>query len=416
MAEDKINEFDEILTLQSMLLEIEEDSFKSIFEYICDNDFLNSKLSIRLLMNALKSAFFSRPLKHDFYIRIFEKCKDLIKEKLTDDEIKAILKSSQPRFFVQMNFFFYSLIEIGLAQLSWISSLFYYQTSYLYFLPEIQKNNIKPVDYLPPKLQKIVDNMDIEKHITDRKTGYSPDKIAQIIRNDDIDAFQELEFYTEFSFDIQLPDTIYERFLFADKEKSVLAIPIPLISYAAYYGASNIFKYAWIKLPYDNQSLFYCAIAGGNPDIIHLIENLHNSDEEKRICMSIAIEFHRNEILKYLFENGVEYTIDSLIDSISFSNYEAFLEILPYVRKDINKNGSKKMNALHMGSYLGDLKIVQFLCSLPNIDVNAKDVVYKATPMHYACQENHIDIVKFLSSCEKIEINSEDKFVFFMIL
>ena len=64
----------------------------------------------------------------------------------------------------------------------------------------------------------------------------------------------------------------------------------------------------------------------------------------------------------------------------------------------------RNMTALHAASFCGHLDVVEFLVTVPNVDVNAVGSC-GVTALHVAGQYSHLEVVEFLKTVPHIEVN-----------
>ena len=97
-----------------------------------------------------------------------------------------------------------------------------------------------------------------------RESGQSDDELTNALRHDDIDKVQLIVT----SKNAELSQYIIPYNIFED------AIPcsneINLIDYAATYGSIKCFKYLMLNHLEMTNYTFYCAVLGGNTEIIHI--------------------------------------------------------------------------------------------------------------------------------------------------
>ena len=89
----------------------------------------------------------------------------------------------------------------------------------------------------------------------------------------------------------------------------------------AYFGAVKCLKYAILNDDYSLKDVEGYAVAGGNMEIIHLLEQKGISFSN---CLEVAIMFHRNEICDWILLHE-EWQVSAFDESLKFYNYSAFL-------------------------------------------------------------------------------------------
>lgn len=174
------------------------------------------------------------------------------------------------------------------------------------------------------------------------------------------------------------------------------------------------------KMP---QRLHLFAVAGGNAEIIHILEQEGVFSDEKKLkeAIEISIKFHQNDIFDYfLSKSKFEPTIDTIITCIKSNNYYCFISLFDLfhtsIVSDINKKGKEGENILHTCSALGRLPFVIFLTSIDyelekelieksgknsenqgniTLNVNVRDS-NGLSALHLAAAGGHIEIIEFL--------------------
>ena len=288
---------------------------------------------------------------------------------------------SQESFFMIEN-----LIEKGFFKPSFVKNL-----STLYFSHYKTIEKVKNMINLPFYDEFISNIEELSKddwklHKKLIKEGINPLEIAKILRNDDLEKLQEISSQTNFDFNQIIEPSIYERYSFINKEN------VSLIDYCAFFCSIQCFKYLLLNGSNVKNTLKY-AIAGGNLEIIHLCE--HN-DLLFEGVYETAIEFHRNDIFYYFYENKI-IEIKNLtplgILCIKYNNYEIFsflekegMKINDDIINQISKNGNTflinnfiKKNQIPNDTIVyacisGNIEIVKLLLEQKEIDINVKDI------------------------------------------
>ena len=117
-----------------------------------------------------------------------------------------------------------------------------------------------------------------------RKAGENDSYICELIRNDSVENFVQYITKNCYSLNSKIIQSIYETNSFLIKN-----IQPSLIEYAAFFGSIEIFQYLKMNNVEMNQSLWFYAIHGNNPEIIHLLEeNLAKptNDEYKKYVLA----------------------------------------------------------------------------------------------------------------------------------
>ncbi|KAK8880824.1 hypothetical protein M9Y10_003518 [Tritrichomonas musculus] len=158
--------------------------------------------------------------------------------------------------------------------------------------------------------------------------GYSDEKLAQVIREDDIDSFIKIVSQNGQSFDFNqtIKSTRYERCI-------LLKTNPTLIQYASFFGSTKIFKFLFLNKA-DIQkadgmyNIVHFAVVGGCTEIIHILA--HENEVDFVSAIPIAIQFFQNDILQWLIEN---YPPKSEEDFESMNYYMSNLNFVPLHRR-----------------------------------------------------------------------------------
>ena len=246
------------------------------------------------------------------------------------------------------------------------------------------------------------------------------DEMILLLQKDDIDGF--FSFLSknptiDLTKEQELDEDGYYYYLFDDF--------VSLIDFCCFFGSLKCFKYLLLnKCEITKETLHY-SIAGGNQEIIALLQQNGHSFEE---CLETSVKYHRYELTNWLLENYkckpfplskcIEYyNIDaffyffehghSLNEITEFEGWTCLhsashigsLPIVQYlIEKDANleEKDFEKRTPLHVASEFGHLAIVQYLIE-KGANIEAKDCDLK-TPLHYASKGGHTHVVKYLVS------------------
>ena len=187
-----------------------------------------------------------------------------------------------------------------------------------------------------PRLTNICDfnmiaKMSNEEKIKIRNKLHSSHPIVQSIIDDNVDLLNELISTSNFDVNDKIPKSIFEI-------HSILESAQP-IQYAALLGSINCFKYLLHKTSsIDYKKLMEFGIAGGNSEIIHIIENY--VDVFNQELLNLAILYMRNDLIEYILNNyDLKINCESYFLCIYASNYEALLLLQEFEKYDENKIG-----------------------------------------------------------------------------
>lgn len=155
------------------------------------------------------------------------------------------------------------------------------------------------------------------------KEGQNPDYLCELIRKDSINEFIAYVTQKHLSLESKIPQSFLETNSYLiehqsyDKNHPPLYVPslcsasvienqkLTLIEYAAFYGATQIFNYLKLNNVRIEPSIMLFAIHCGNPDLIHIIEEIDLPIDESihEKCFIESLKCHRNEIADYYANN-----------------------------------------------------------------------------------------------------------------
>lgn len=271
--------------------------------------------------------------------------KDQILEKFTNSEIFDIFKSNKRilLFLIEEKMLTFDKdIAFAITQGKYLT---YNYPSY--FLPELKPFSDSEFirNYKNSKTKKKDDiwiqelNQEIEEDFyIKRKDGVNDSYVCNLIRDDKVEDFISYLTRTGQSCNSKIKYSIFETNPYLLKCHNV-----DFIMYAAFYGSFQIFQFITkqdVKLL--ESMIWYPAVHGGNPEIIHLLESMkiipdkRKKDEKYRLYLTESIKCHQNQIANYipdvLMERkcdpsfytyyGIKYYNFGYIDT---QNYEKFL-------------------------------------------------------------------------------------------
>ncbi|OHT11874.1 hypothetical protein TRFO_18571 [Tritrichomonas foetus] len=443
------------IELQERLMDLSQDNIGSFIEYLISEKFLENKILCSFFLNSLSSAINIRPTKFDLYIQITEEFQENIKN----------FFSSENLFFeiFQENIVRLKLIKIGLIDKKTLSQISYIDKPTIeFFAKEINdqlsdffaqkdekflkkgngkerkdieklisrvlytnnvnsknksKSDINDLQYDTSNFNEdnTIDNNDQEDDTFDfnkyeelrnfkknEQILYNIDKIATIIDHDDVSEFQTFLASTNTSINGRVHLSESQEFYFPYSNPT-------FIEYSMMMGSFNIFKFLFINdaIIKDDYSPRF-AIAGGNYEIIHMIEQkIPNSYNEISLCM--AVRYHQNQILDYLHETlGINYNYESLSASVRFNNLKAFTESVFSLRENPNIRGIESETILYTCVNFGRIELLKFLCQIDGIDINSKSIGVGWTPLHLATSYHSSEIIKFICSLIQHKTNNQN--------
>ena len=221
---------------------------------------------------------------------------------------------------------------------------------------------------------------------------FSKDDKMTIFKEDNLDLFVEISANARFTPKARVRPIQGSPVAFVRKEEDSFWTTSSAFSYLqimAFYGAVKCFKHACLTNEYDFRGVEEFAVAGGNMEIIHILEQMNFSFEK---CLKVSIKFHRNELSDWILIHFRCFKT-SLLNSSSYYNYRATVFGL--------LNGVGVNNALSQSISCGHPEILKYL-----YETCHGEVPYDA--MKNALQRGHLEIIKYLyETChEKLPYNA----------
>ena len=306
---------------------------------------------------------------------------------------------------------------------------------YIYFLPELDDTEVEKMhqhnmqDYLSKyKSKSVTDSFFLSEfvsflsHLDEYKSNdYSllktsirnnciPSSFLLYLKNDDLNEFQLFTASsTDFDFNEILQPNIFEP-------NVILQNYPPLISYTAYYGSIKCFKFLLlnnVKLDIvDNNQLYpeHFAIAGGNVEIVHLIEQRRFSIS---LCAHVACQYYKYDIFQWLTntkvcdltEKMVPY--GTLLHICAFGNNTPILSSLLKSSFNVNELNSLMLNPLHIACEMHSHEAAICLIKTDSIDVNILAPKGR-TCLHLSCYSDSPQIISALREFSNIDVNKPD--------
>lgn len=166
---------------------------------------------------------------------------------------------------------------------------------------------------------------------------------------------------------------------------------IDLISFAAFCGSLNVFKYFLLNntnYKITNDTLIN-AVKGGKEEIIEILAQQADLDG----CFKAAIEYHRNNIAEWLFENYKCEEISLNLCVLSM-NTQAMC-FLVQNGNDMESLGSDRCTPLINAINISCIAFVNYLL-INGVNVENNERTNEYTPLLIAAQKGNLGIVKLL--------------------
>ena len=222
--------------------------------------------------------------------------------------------------------------------------------------------------------------------------GVNPFGIVKAIRNDDVEKLQEISSQPNFDFNQTIEPSLYEKCSFTNK------INVTLIDCSAFFGSINCFKFLLLNgSNLKNTGKF--AAASGNPEIIHLCEQNYSTFEGS---YEASIEFHRDDVFHYLYENRpieIKDLTELGIKCIEYNNYE----ILEFLEDEGMKVNDK---IIGQSACFGNIYLLKHF--LANHEI-PKDILL------YAVTSGNIEIVEYILDQNVVDINAINVYLIFFM-
>ena len=231
---------------------------------------------------------------------------------------------------------------------------------------------------------------------------YPDDNFKTTLMNDDIDELLNIVSAT--------PEFYYNQKVQTDPQMDWVKPQSfqSLLSFCAFYGSIKCFKY-FVNNNTDiveENCLF--AIAGGNFEIIHILEQKGQQFDTN--SFEIAIKFHRNDIGDWLILNFDTFIIPLQL-CLEYFNEEAFVYFLDNTDNLCNKTtDNSSSSTLCQACYNCSLECVSLLLER---DANVSEGAYP--PLYYSCHNGDFATAKLLIE-HSADVNQTIDFMFHSII
>ena len=388
------NIFDEIIIKQETLYDIFENDINQFDKF--SQDFINDRDSFVLLIKMIENVMQSRPKLLSLCVECFN---NLV------PQLKSLIPSSELIHIFDGNLTVYDkLCELGVLDYNELKRnqlIFKMPFINSFFEKKYNQNEIVNDEENYSVYQNTVkfSDEDIQENI---KRGMNHQKIAIEIANDNTSYVNEVLLVNEPLENLKIPRSYFEtnKYLL-----EMQRIGFSYIEYAALCGSFNVFKFLLLKNFPIKETIAIYAVIGGNPDIIHLLEEkkIHFGDN----CVNMAIMFHRNDLVDYLREKyDIPFTHIDLLKSVECFNFRCFVEILnTNPRLLFLEHRRKKTCVLYEAIKFGNFDVVKF--AIQYIDINTC-CHYTLHPFCLASSNGYFEIMEYLIKDDKVEKNQID--------
>lgn len=459
-AEEINSEINTVTWLQNQFLDLTQNNILVITESIVQSYELKSELNIHQFMYNIILAYRIRPQKSYLYSDlIFQICENLESNSANFKKyflhyMTRTFNTSEPNItsvpYLSLLFRCYkkgifSLSDI-FAEIEYIYTNYSEFSSYLcalycwfYFeiksekpdlfksFQRIYKENCdhwrfpaclkKSIDFMVTQSKKISKSKNTKDDPSNstffdeldemRENGFVPNSIFDIIRKDDISSFEKIASSPTFNPELEMKETIF--------------IPYPILHYnphliqiSAFFGSMKIFKFLLLNeanvecIDSNEMGLIHFAIAGGNSEIIRILEQ---NDVSFIGTPQIAAQFHQHKIFEWLIDNKFSdiFQLDPKFGSIAHNAaISNDLYIFNYLYQSINDNGADDddddKNEINEENLINSNNEIECINGRTFDNPNSKGLA----PLQYAISNGCFDIVYYLVSSRKVDLKRVD--------
>ena len=440
-----MNETELVIEMQERLMNLTPESYGETLKFICDSVDRNHPDRAFMVETNVMGAVEYRPKSISELARL---SKDFAIFLAGSNEIEKI-QQVHKIFFVNPVVYFNSAfalfsrncVENGLISAEYFvhlmrefrtehsESVYEYLTFFSWFCPEIEKYDpelygeilqfFKKKGQMPnllSSLKFVIDNFDDlraddwKRHKEVVKSLVGTEPIAQALLHDNVEQLKELMAKPGFDINMRMKPNVFCFTKFLQRYPT-------LVQFCGFLGSEKCFQLlldagADVELcNYANRTVVHFLVAGGNRNII---EASMKAECDFTGALQIAALYHRNDIFEWLYEH-LKVPLDATDDSLGAVIHQAAksnnLKIVKFCIDngiDPNTRNAEKCTALHLASECGSIDIVEYLLSLPTIEVNARDVI-RRTPLHYACDNGNYSTVVRLLKHKDVDVNAKNK-------
>lgn len=316
----------------------------------------------------------------------------------------------------------------------------------------ISKEQLKYEIFTSPPLEKkvtslISHNSNLDKdyvinhnYYKNKNNRIDYKKIFEIIRNDDFVSFQDIvsQFDIELDGEINIPSFFEHKKFFKfhfryisernnndesddneddenyenNKEHigknrlNSFVYKGKFIEIAAFFGSINIFKFLWMNKVNIDDSIGKYVIAGGNYEIIHLVEDCISYSQDD---LYAAIQFHQNDIYDYIINNNdFKFNENEIMTAVSSNNLEFLVNNIDQI-KECQKND----NVIHyLTKSIHNKNVMIFIFLFIQNYQNLKELerFSLSSLLKEAISEKSFEIVKFLINVQS-KIGDSARFI-----
>ena len=392
-----MDKFEKLNELQSLLLSMEtNEDISKVKNFIDENQFFKNEKKSMPVIRLIGSVVYIKPKLLNNAVTLLNLFDNI---PISDELLENSYIENQEINARKLTF----IILLSLTKHKKQGNSYHYEyDKYIYPIKYFQKGrNVDDFYFYCPLDYDIICNMSDDQKIQARNTLYSINPIVQLIKDDNIDAFQDFISKNNYDIEKSIPHSSFEIHI-----QLLNAKPI---EYAAYFGSINCFKFLLMKdnnINYINLLVF--AFCGGNIDIIHIIENeSHNeSIKSNHKLLYCAILFMNNDLIDYVVHSyHIKIDAESYIKCIYASNYDAMLKLRELDDDNkINQQGNIGSAPIDIAAFEGYLDFLKYFLTIKDIDVSQYNS-YGKTILQSAARSNRIYVVKYIVKHNLVDKN-----------
>lgn len=231
--------------------------------------------------------------------------------------------------------------------------------------------------------------------------------LLKALLDDNVESLQSYISKNNYDLNQTIPYSYYDQ-------NYPILVSAKAIDYAALFGSINCFKFLMMNMEdLYYQGLLNSSIAGGNHEIIHIVENKIQCQDsiDYNQLLEIAILFMQNDLIDYIIEKSdIKIESENYIKCIYSSNYEAILKLRKLDDSDsINYYGEIGSTPIDIAAFEDYLDFFKFFLSIKGIQYKKLNN-YGKTILQSAVRGNSLDIVKYIDRKHLINFNYEGTF------
>lgn len=335
ITQEHLDQIAEIQDIQNIFLELDLDNLVISQNMLIETHMLETEIGIELLFSTISIASYARPHIHQLLIKIvtfiFENAKEDAKSIFFRMAVNKIFGRDLSLLPILADFLDNKIYSAQTVFDAIYPNCLHSSFACQIFGPEIfevdpiifqnlnyydsDNNDLGFAFSRPQRLITMSPEMpddNFEKFRELRRYGNLKNSIIYAIENDDIDMLQEYASAPDFNFLNEITCSRYSMYYSVINRSTILGI-------AAFFGSIKCFKYILLSSDLPNNdsnnnnqwgarksgsNIEYCAIAGGNLEIIRTLEQ-HKRNLVESVAAAVA--FHHQEVLEWITQNNINH-------------------------------------------------------------------------------------------------------------